>query len=170
MAARPIRAASTGRRRSSQRALAPRSLSCPRCAARGGGRPARLLQGAITSTHQGRCAFPSWVRSIAFRLALDAKKGLNPASLDPDELAASENPERAAHGRQAASALLRCLAELTERQRLIFLAKHLDGMKGAEIAAEMNAREGTVWATLNQAAANLRQCLNRHGIDRGALH
>ena len=119
---------------------------------------------------QGRCSFPSWVRSIAFHLALDTKKRLGPASLDPDDLVASGNPEHGAASRQHSSALLRCLAELTERQRLIFLAKHLDGMKGAEIAAEMNAREGTVWATLHQAAANLRECLNRQGIDRGALH
>ena len=121
-------------------------------------------------TFQGLCSFPSWVRSIAYHLALDAKKALTPAGVDPDDLEASGDPERAAHSRQTASALHRCLAELTERQRLIFLAKHVDGMKGAEIAAEMNTKEGTVWATLNQAAANLRGCLDRHGIDRGVLH
>ena len=43
-------------------------------------------------------------------------------------------------------------------------------MKGAEIAAEMNTREGTVWATLSQVAENLRRCLNRYGIGREALH
>jgi len=121
-------------------------------------------------TFQGRCGFPSWVRGIAFHLALDAKAALDPASLDPDELAGSGDPERDAHSERIASALQRCLAELTERQLLIFLARHLDGMKGAEIAAEINTKEGTVWATLNQAAANLRGCLDRHGIDRGVLH
>ena len=121
-------------------------------------------------TFQGRCAFPSWVRSIAFHLALDAKAALTPESVDPDELPASGDPERDADSEEIASALQRCLAELTERQLMIFLARHLDGMKGAEIAAEMNAKEGTVWATLNQAAANLRGCLDRHGIDGGVLH
>ena len=121
-------------------------------------------------TFQGRGSFPGWVRSIAFNLALDVRRGLKPTALDPDELAASDDPERGAGRNQAASALHRCLAELTERQLTIFLAKHVDGMKGAEIAAEVNAREGTVWATLHQAAANLRECLSRHGIDRGTLH
>jgi RNA polymerase sigma-70 factor, ECF subfamily len=121
-------------------------------------------------TFEGRCAFPSWVRSIAFHLALDAKAALAPESVDPEELAGSGDPERAAHSHRAASTLHRCLEELTERQRMMFLAKHVDRMKGAEIAAEMNTKEGTVWATLNQAAANLRGCLDRHGIDRGVLH
>jgi RNA polymerase sigma-70 factor, ECF subfamily len=121
-------------------------------------------------TFEGRCGFPSWVRAIALRIALDVKAALAPASIDPDELAASDNPEDAAHEHRAWSTLHRCLEELTERQRLMFLAKHLDGMKGAEIAAEMNTKEGTVWATINQAAANLRGCLDRHGIDRGVLH
>ena len=120
---------------------------------------------------QGRCGFPGWVRGIAFHLALDAKAALTPESVDPDELAdGGGDPERAAHGHQTASALQRCLAELTERQMLIFLARNLDGMKGAEIAAEMNIKEGTVWATLNQATANLRGCLDRHGIDHRVLH
>jgi RNA polymerase sigma factor (sigma-70 family) len=119
---------------------------------------------------QGRCSFPRWVQSIAFHLALDAKKGPHPLSPDPDELPGTGDPERLASIRQSSDAFFRCLSELTYRQQQIFLAKHLDGMKGAEIAAEMNVREGTVWATLNQVAENLRRCLNRHGIDGEALH
>jgi RNA polymerase sigma factor (sigma-70 family) len=119
---------------------------------------------------QGRCSFPRWVQSIAFHLALDAKKTWDVLGLDPDELSGTSDPERQAVIRQASDAFYRCLAELTDRQQQIFLAKHLDGMKGAEIAAEMNAREGTVWATLNQVAENLRRCLNRYGIDGEALH
>lgn len=121
-------------------------------------------------TFEGRCAFPSWVRSIAFHLALDAKRHLSASTIDPDALPGGGNPERSAAEGETSSALHRCLSELTERQREIFLAKHLDGMKGAEIANEMNAREGTVWATLHQAASNLRRCLDRHGIGPGALH
>ena len=119
---------------------------------------------------QGRCSFPSWVRSIALHLALDEKKGLGRLDGDPEELPGNDDPERGAASQQTSEALLRCLSELTERQRLIVLARHLDGMKGAEIAAEMSTREGTIWATLHQATANLRLCLNRHGIDRGVLH
>ena len=119
---------------------------------------------------QGRCSFPSWVRSIALHLALDERKVLDRLDGDPEELPGNDDPERGAASQQASDALLRCLAELTERQRLIFLAKHLDQMKGAEIAAEMNTKDGTVWATLHQAATNLRLCLSRHGIDRGVLH
>lgn len=119
---------------------------------------------------QGRCAFPSWVRSIAFRLAVDVTRGRRATGVDPDELGGDDDPEAGASSREAAEALHDCLSQLTERQLLIFLAKHLDGMKGAEIAAEMSTREGTIWATLSQTAANLRRCLAGHGIDRGALH
>jgi DNA-directed RNA polymerase specialized sigma24 family protein len=42
-------------------------------------------------------------------------------------------------------------------------------MKGSEVAAEVDVQPGTVWATLHQSAANLRRCLGRLGIDRGAL-
>jgi RNA polymerase sigma factor (sigma-70 family) len=119
---------------------------------------------------QGRCSFPRWVQSIAFYLALDVKKSQAPPGLDPNDFTGTDDPERQAVIGQASDALLRCLAELTDRQQQIFLAKHLDGMKGAEIAAEMNTREGTVWATLSQVAENLRGCLNRYGIGREALH
>lgn len=119
---------------------------------------------------QGRSSFPRWVQSIAFRLALDMRKKLGTPGPDPDHLAGTEDPERQVVMRQAGDAFFRCLAELTDRQQQIFLAKHLDGMKGAEIAAEMNTREGTVWATLNQAAENLRRCLSRYGIGGEILH
>jgi RNA polymerase sigma-70 factor (ECF subfamily) len=118
---------------------------------------------------QGRSSFPSWVRSIALHLALDEKKSLDRLDGDPEELAGSDDPERGAASQQTSGVLLGCLAQLTERQRLIVLARHLDQMKGAEIAAELNTREGTIWATLHQATANLRLCLNRHGIDREVL-
>jgi RNA polymerase sigma factor (sigma-70 family) len=119
---------------------------------------------------QGRSSFPRWVQIIAFHLALDAKKRPGTLGPDPDDLSGSEDPERHAVIRQAGDAFFRCLAELTDRQQQIFLAKHLDGMKGAEIAAEMKTREGTVWATLNQVAENLRRCLSRYGIDGEILH
>lgn len=118
---------------------------------------------------QRRCPFPHWVRSIAFHLALDEVRKQRPWDGDPDELAGGENPEHAAASQESASALHRCLARLTEHQRIIFLAKHLDQMKGAEIAAEMNTAEGTVWATLNQSAKKLRECLDRYGIAPGRL-
>jgi RNA polymerase sigma factor (sigma-70 family) len=119
---------------------------------------------------QGRCSFPRWVQSIAFRLALDVKKSPSWLELDPDAHPGSQDPERRAALGEATDAFLRCLAELTDRQQQIFLAKHLDGMKGAEIAAELSTREGTVWATLSQVAENLRRCLNRYGIDGEMLH
>jgi RNA polymerase sigma-70 factor (ECF subfamily) len=117
----------------------------------------------------GRGSFAGWVRKIAHNLALDVKRGLAPPGPDPDALEGGDDPEAGAFSREACDALHRCLGELTEHQRLIFLGKHLDGMKGAEVALEANVREGTVWATLSQTAANLRKCLGRQGIDRGAL-
>ena len=121
-------------------------------------------------TFEGRSSFPSWVRAIAYHLALDVKRGRSPADLDPDTVAGDDDPEAGAFSREASDALQRCLGELTERQRVIFLGKHLDYRKGAELASEMKTREGTIWATLSQAAANLRRCLARHGFERESLH
>jgi RNA polymerase sigma-70 factor (ECF subfamily) len=115
-------------------------------------------------------SFPGWVRKIAHNLALDVKRSQRPIGPDPDALEGGDDPEAGAFSREACDALHRCLDELTEQQRLIFLAKYLDGMKGAEVAIEANVREGTVSATLSQTAANLRKCLGRQGIDREALH
>ena len=115
-------------------------------------------------------SFPGWVRSIALHLALDETKALGRLADDPSDLPAVSDPEGGASSRQVSDTLLRCIAKLTERQRVIFLAKHLDGMKGAEIAAEMNTKEGTIWATLHQATASLRECLERNGIGRETLH
>jgi RNA polymerase sigma-70 factor (ECF subfamily) len=125
---------------------------------------------AHLNTFAGRGSFAAWVGSIAFHLAIDARKRVLADPIDAELLPDRDDPERNAGEREATDALLRCLEGLTEHQRRIFLAKHLDGLKGAEIAAEMRLREGTVWATLNQSAANLRRCLDRHGIHGEVLH
>jgi RNA polymerase sigma-70 factor, ECF subfamily len=119
---------------------------------------------------RGTGSFASWVGKIAHNLALDVMRGSRPIGPDPDTLEGDDDPEAGAFSREACEALHRCLGELTDQQRLIFLSKHLDGMKGAEVAIEANVREGTVWATLHQAAASLRRCLAQHGIEREALH
>ena len=119
---------------------------------------------------RGTGSFAGWVRKIAHNLALDVRRGQRPIGPDPDALEGDDDPEAGAFSWEAGAALHRCLGELTEQQRLIFLSKHLDGMKGAEVAIEANVREGTVWATLHQAAASLRRCLAQHGIEREALH
>ena len=118
----------------------------------------------------GTGSFPSWVGAIAFRLALDAKKSLGPGGPDPDGLASPDDPEASASSREQSEALHECLSRLSDRQRTILLDKYHLGMKGAEIAADVGVREGTVWATLSQATANLRRCLEGHGIGREALH
>lgn len=118
----------------------------------------------------GHGSFPSWVRTIAFKLALDARKGLPPGGPDPDRLAGVDDPEVGASSREQSAALYECLSRLSDRQRTIFLDKYHLGMKGAEIAADVGVREGTVWATLSQATANLRRCLEGHGIGREAVH
>jgi RNA polymerase sigma-70 factor (ECF subfamily) len=122
------------------------------------------------SSLQERRSFPGWVRRIAYHLALDAWQAPPLTGDDPDALAGTKDPERDASARQAARALHRCLAKLTEHQREIFLAKHLDQMKGADIAAELGAKEGTVWATLHQTATKLRRCLEEQGVERAGFH
>ena len=118
----------------------------------------------------GHGSFPSWVGRIAFRLALDVKKGDGRDGSDPDRIMGADDPEEGAVSREHREALHECLSRLTEHQQEIFLAKHHLGMKGAEIATEFGVREGTVWATLNQVAKNLRQCLQGLGMGPEMLH
>lgn len=126
---------------------------------------------ARLDSFRGHGSFAAWVWKIAHNLALDALRARWPADADadPDASPAGDDVEAVVLSREASRALHRCLAALTDHQRHIFLAKHLDGMKGAEVALEANVREGTVWATLHQAAASLRRCLAQHGIERGVL-
>jgi RNA polymerase sigma-70 factor, ECF subfamily len=119
---------------------------------------------------QGNSSFPAWVRQIAFHLALDRRRSLLPLGPDPDEIPAPNNPEKEASRQEFSRALVDCIEKLTERQQVIFLAKHLDGAKALEIAIELGVKEGTVWATLSQSSDHLRNCLQQHGIGREVLH
>lgn len=121
-------------------------------------------------TFEGRCPFPRWVASIALRVALDRARKRRPVGADPDDLPGGDDPGETAQGRQAAAALQRCLAELAERQRMIFLMRHWEGLKASEVAGALRIAEGTVYAATHQAATNLRRCLERHGIQVGVLH
>jgi RNA polymerase sigma-70 factor (ECF subfamily) len=126
---------------------------------------------ARLDSFRGRGSFAGWVRTIAHNLALDTLRRRKPIDpdLDPDAFPGGDDPEAAAFRREAGDALHLCLGELTDHQREIFLAKYHDGMKGREVALEANVEEGTVWATLNQSARNLIECLAQRGIDRGVL-
>lgn len=119
---------------------------------------------------QGRSSFPVWVGGIAFHLALDRWKHLGRAGPAPEDLPDDDDPEGEASGREVSRALVDCIEKLTERQRLIFLAKHLTGAKAAKIAIELGVKEGTVWATLHQTSDHLRDCLQQHGIGQEVLH
>ena len=112
------------------------------------------------------------MRAIAFHLALDVKKGLGKIdpSTDPSDLEGSGNPAPGAFLRTESDALQDCLSRLTEHQLIIFFAKHLEGMKGPEVAEEVGVAVGTVHATLHQVAKKLRRCLEGHGIAQGLLH
>lgn len=126
---------------------------------------------ARLDSFRGRGSFAGWVRKIAHNLAIDALRRRRPIDpgLDPDAFPGDDDPEAAAFRREAGDALHLCLAELTDHQREIVLAKYHDGMKGREVALEANVEEGTVWATLSQSARNLIECLAQRGIDRGVL-
>jgi RNA polymerase sigma-70 factor (ECF subfamily) len=121
---------------------------------------------------QGHGSFQAWVWKIAHNLALDALRSRRPIDpdADPDAFAGGDDPAAGVFSRKTCDALHRCLGELTDHQRLIFLGKYLDGMKGTEVALEANVETGTVWATLSQTAEKLRKCLGSQGIGPEALH
>jgi len=55
-----------------------------------------------------------------------------------------------------------CLGNLNERQRLIFLAKEVDGFEAEEICQEFDITPSNLWVILHRARLKLRGCLEKN--------
>jgi len=56
----------------------------------------------------------------------------------------------------------RCLGGLTDRSRLIFLAKEVDGLEAEEICQEFDITASNLWVILHRARLKLRECLQKN--------
>jgi RNA polymerase sigma-70 factor (ECF subfamily) len=118
---------------------------------------ARALAGRERRRADGCLA--AWVWKIAYRVALENRKRLEPRPLDdlpqPELLEPERDPELAA-----------ALRRLPPRRRLIVFLRYFGDFSYGEIAQACDVSEGTVAAALAQARAELRAALEPEGVAR----
>jgi len=116
---------------------------------------------------RGMSSFRTWLSRIMVNSFLNQKRKSDPlASQERQEPAeAGEmsihshhgNSERNVHNGLVIQQILRLLQSVPERQRLMFLMKHQEGMTCEEIAELMDTSVGTVKKTLFRVVDRLRQ-------------
>ncbi len=60
--------------------------------------------------------------------------------------------------------LQKCLARLTEIQRIAFVMKHMDDAKTEEICKELEITASNYWVIIHRAKLQLRQCIETHWL------
>jgi RNA polymerase sigma-70 factor (ECF subfamily) len=128
-------------------------------------------------------AFRRWLYQILANLALDilrkrerGEKRLDSYQSEVVSLArfgGSENPREALRRAQEAERIEKAIENLAPRQKVVFVLRHFQGLKLAEIAEVLEAPLGTIKATLHAALAKLQRDLcqraESHGLHRGLL-
>jgi RNA polymerase sigma-70 factor (ECF subfamily) len=114
---------------------------------------------------RGQSSFATWSFRILINTCYDARRSRmrkkEVSQDEPEHAQASPRPEPRAPGSHPALrlALDRALAELTRRQRDVFLLYEVEGFRHSEIAAMLEISETASKNTLFQAKKNLRQML-----------
>lgn len=55
-----------------------------------------------------------------------------------------------------------CLAGLSDRHRLIFVAKEVEGLEADEVCQEFDLTPSNLWVMLHRSRVKLRGCLEKH--------
>ena len=129
-----------------------------------------VMLNAYRAIHQfrGMSSFHTWLSRIMVNSFLNQKRKSDPLAStkkqEPTEdLETSfsgpkpRNSERSVHNRLIMQQVFRLLTGVPERQRLMFLLKHQEGMTCEEIATVMGTSVGTVKKTLFRVVDRLRQ-------------
>jgi len=131
-----------------------------------------VMLNAYRAIHQfrGMSSFRTWLARIMVNSFLNQKRKTDPLT-SPQRQDATEdafesavyspkthhNSERGVHNRLIMRQVLDLLRSVPERQRLMFLMKHQEGMTCEEIAHTMGTSVGTVKKTLFRVVDRLRQ-------------
>lgn len=119
------------------------------------------------------CSFYTWIYRIVTNLCLDHLRKRNSRGRDltttvsPDgeeeelldrvpDHRADASPERSLVGRELRGCIVRALARLSARERMVFELKHYHGMRLRTVAGILNTTEGTIKNTLFRATHKLR--------------
>lgn len=119
---------------------------------------------------KGMSSFRTWLSRIMVNSFLNQKRKSDPLlSSDKQEPADGDisiftsaygpqrNPEKSVHNGLVMQQIVELLKSVPERQRIIFLMKHQEGMTCEEIAGIMGTSVGTVKKTLFRVVDRLRQ-------------
>jgi RNA polymerase sigma-70 factor (ECF subfamily) len=120
-------------------------------------------------TWQPTAPFRAWLLRIAVNMSIDylRRRKRTPQAVDPEELMVLEygGAERHSHVEEPSDrasdselgTLIRAAADtLPERQKMVFILRHYQGLPLKEIAEIMNCTEGTVKTHLFRAVGKLR--------------
>jgi RNA polymerase sigma-70 factor (ECF subfamily) len=132
-----------------------------------------VMLNAYRAIHQfkGMSSFRTWLARIMMNSFLNQKRKSDPLAptkrpdaidedLEPSfylKAGSDRNSERTVHNGLVMQQVLGLLGSVPERQRLMFLMKHQEGMTCEEIADTMGTSVGTVKKTLFRVVDRLRQ-------------
>jgi RNA polymerase sigma-70 factor (ECF subfamily) len=135
-----------------------------------------LLQDVMLNAYRavrqfkGMSSFRTWLAKIMVNSFLNQKRKGDPLSpakrqemvdddLEPEFYFKNRKPgsERTVHNGLVMQQILKLLASVPDRQRLMFLMKHQEGMTCEEIAEVLGTSVGTVKKTLFRVVDRLRQ-------------
>ena len=132
-----------------------------------------VMLNAFRAIHQfrGMSSFRTWLARIMMNSFLNQKRKSDPLAptkrpdaidedLEPSfylKAGSDRNSERTVHNGLVMQQVLALLGSVPERQRLMFLMKHQEGMTCEEIADTMGTSVGTVKKTLFRVVDRLRQ-------------
>ena len=135
-----------------------------------------LLQDVMLNAYRaiqqfkGMSSFRTWLARIMVNSFLNQKRKSDPLaptkrqepiddSFEPAFYSSTpgKNSERTVHNGLVMQQILKLLGSVPERQRLMFLMKHQEGMTCEEIADTMGTSVGTVKKTLFRVVDRLRQ-------------
>ncbi|MGH7559710.1 MAG: RNA polymerase sigma factor [Gemmatimonadales bacterium] len=158
-------------------------------AARAAGLPEEAAEDAVQSTfltfvrrcHEfdGRARVGTWLYGILIRKVAETRRDLARESGSEDIDAVVESrfdasgawarPPRGPEGDLAGAETLRhledCLAGLTDRQRLAFALRELEGLGPEEVCKVLEVSRNNLGVLLFRARNRLRECLERKGIE-----
>jgi RNA polymerase sigma-70 factor (ECF subfamily) len=125
----------------------------------------RLLQ--KLGSYEREKSFQAWLLQMAKNLCIDyyrknysrRRKFESSKSIEELNLAADDGPDSPASA-DLRRIFSRCLEKLGERQRLVFVMKHYNGLQYQEIAQILNISLGTVKSLHFKAVQNLRKLLS----------
>ena len=121
-----------------------------------------LIVGRRLGEFEGRSSLRTWLFSITYRVVHRLRRNRARYARGLDEYARTPRIVAYPHDRaEAQQVLMRLLAQLDERRRLVFILVELEGMTMEEAAGCLGIPVGTVGSRLRKARHSLTAMLER---------